>query len=316
MNALPKIPPLASLRAQSSASRTLVIGLLNNSPESAFRSTERRFARALQLAAPDREIEVRSYALPEISRSFTASLTCLPADNLRTAPPDALIISGAEPACADLRAENFWESLTGTMDWARENRIPMILSCLAAHAAVLHSSGVERIRLARKCAGVFPLTRRMDHRLLAGLGASLCTPHSRWNALPEDGLLRAGYRILTSSVEAGVDMFIDPTDDGVLYLNGHPEYDSGTLIREFCRDAARFIRGERSEYPDLPKMAIDDRTRARLDSSRRLATSGHVDAALELLRGVETDPPASRPWRAMADCVFANWLSRVSEYTF
>ena len=65
---------------------------------------------------------------------------------------DALIVTGAEPRAANLRDEPFWDELGFVLDWAAENTISSLLSCLAAHAEVLRSDGVTRRPLAEKAA--------------------------------------------------------------------------------------------------------------------------------------------------------------------
>jgi hypothetical protein len=57
------------------------------------------------------------------------------------------IVTGAEPRAARLTDEPYWTALTQVMDWARENTISSVYSCLAVHAAVLHMDGVERHKL-------------------------------------------------------------------------------------------------------------------------------------------------------------------------
>ena len=44
-----------------------------------------------------------------------------------------------------------------------------------------------------------------------------------------------------------------------LFLQGHPEYEAGTLLREYRRDIARFLRGEREHYPAVPQGYFDAR---------------------------------------------------------
>ena len=68
---------------------------------------------------------------------------------------DALIITGAQPQADRLSNEPYWEELVEIIDWAKTNTASTILSCLAAHAGVLHLDGVERRPLPEKCTGVF-----------------------------------------------------------------------------------------------------------------------------------------------------------------
>ncbi len=318
MNALTRLLPPAMADGFAPRGRPLVIGLLNNSPDTAFRATERQFARALRDASAGLNLTMQCYALPEIHADPMACRAHghvhLPVQMLRSMPPDGLIISGAEPKCDDMRKEAYWQSLTQVLAWVRLRKIPVLFSCLAAHAAVLHASGITRRRLPRKCSGVFQVTARMPHRLLHGAGDTPCTPHSRWNELPEEALLAAGYRILTHAGAAGVDMFLGPEGDDTVFLNGHPEYDSGTLMKEYRRDVARFVRTEMAAHPDLPCVPMSPHLRACFDAARALAESGRGSEALALFPAVDDPCDAVPAWRGLATSVFGGWLLQVHEH--
>ena len=57
---------------------------------------------------------------------------------------DGLIVTGTEPKSKNLDDEPYWAALPQVIDWAREHTHSTIWSCLAAHAAVLHTDGIER----------------------------------------------------------------------------------------------------------------------------------------------------------------------------
>jgi homoserine O-succinyltransferase len=138
---------------------------------------------------------------------------------------------------------------------------------------VLYADGIVRERLAGKLSGVFDGEAAGAHPLLAGMAPRLRVPHSRLNDLPEARLLENGYRVLTRSAAAGVDAFVKEQDSGSLFVffQGHPEYDTDSLLREYRRDVGRFLRGEAGTYPEAPQnyfgsaatfLADDFRTRA------------------------------------------------------
>ena len=147
----------------------LEIGLVNNMPDSALEQTERQFLSRIEAASGTMPIRLRLYALPGIPRSdrgkchigrYYSSL-----DDLRSASLDALIITGTEPRAANLRDEPYWPNLGELFDWAERNTISTFLSCLAAHAAVLHADGVSRHALGEKSFGVFDHIVTTDHPL-------------------------------------------------------------------------------------------------------------------------------------------------------
>src|SRR5579863_5153680 len=139
--------------------RRIEIGIVNNMPDAALAATERQFGSVLESVAAEADVRLRFYALRQIPRSREArehiSQLYADADALGYQELDALIVTGAQPNAPNLRQEPYWRSLTSVIDWAEANTISTILSCLAAHAGVLHLDGVARRPLKDKCAGVF-----------------------------------------------------------------------------------------------------------------------------------------------------------------
>ena len=105
-----------------------------------------------------------------------------------------MIITGTEPRRPNLRDEPYWPRLTEALDWAERNTSSTVLSCLAAHAGVLHSDGIGRHPLSDKQFGVFDFTKTANHLLTGGTGEPVRFPHSRWNEVQADELTACGYR--------------------------------------------------------------------------------------------------------------------------
>src|SRR5262249_45126230 len=156
---------------------------------------------------------------------------------------DGLIVTGAEPIAPALQDERYWTEFTDLVDWAMTNTRSTIWSCLAAHAAVLHLDSIERQRLSQKCSGVYNCAKTAGDWLTCDLPAFIKVSHSRLNELREDDLRAHGYRVLTRSIEAGVDIFTRDFDSRFIFFQGHPEYDALSLQREYMRDIARYFAG-------------------------------------------------------------------------
>src|ERR1700743_1477432 len=81
--------------------RGVVIGLVNNMPDSALEATEVQFARLLSSAAGSLSVRFRLSFLPEVPRG-AAGLERVNGDRywsideLQREPPDALIVTGTE----------------------------------------------------------------------------------------------------------------------------------------------------------------------------------------------------------------------------
>src|SRR5579863_5004307 len=95
----------------------LTIGVVNNMPPAAIRSTERQFEEILTAAAgDDMSVRVHWYRLVGARPEHYAGLEDLWGRDL-----DGLIVTGAEPKSASLSEGQFWTSFTRTVDWARRN---------------------------------------------------------------------------------------------------------------------------------------------------------------------------------------------------
>jgi homoserine O-succinyltransferase len=293
----------------------LTIGLINNMPDGALKATERQFTRLVRAAAGDMPIRFHCFSLPSVPRSQQArrhideDYTDIAAlDRLRL---DGLIVTGAEPNAGALPEEPFWRELTEIVDWARRNTRSTIWSCLAAHAAVLHLDGIERQRLATKCSGVYDCIKTIDDRLTRGLPQILKVAHSRYNALRENELGARGYRVLTRSDHAGVDIFTRQLESLFVFFQGHPEYDASSLQREYMRDLARFLSGERDSYPAIPAGYFDRLTEQRLTAFERRARAQRDPLLAAELPGLTLRPDLAAG--VAAKVVFRNWLGLLRE---
>ena len=293
----------------------LTIGLINNMPDSALKATERQFKRLLEAAAGNRRVHFRCFSLPSLARSPSAMAHIdkdySDIDDLGGMHVDGLIVTGAEPIAADLREERYWRELTEIIDWAGSNTRSTIFSCLAAHAAVLHLDGIERRRLAQKCSGIYDCAKMTDDSLILGLPSSLKVAHSRLNELSEEDLVTNGYQILTRSDTAGVDIFARQLQSRFIFFQGHPEYDASSLQREYMRDLARFLNGDRDDYPAIPAGYFDDVTTEHLiqfESRARGARDPMLAAELPGLAIRDDLSPG-----VAATVIFANWLAYLGE---
>ena len=301
-------------RAQNPADAVLTIGLINNMPDSALQATERQFTQPLKAAAGDIPIHFHCFSLPSIKRSQIARqiidghyADIADLDRLHI---DALIVTGAEPNAATLPEEPFWRELTAVIDWAEANTRSTIWSCLAAHAAVLHLDGIERQRLDAKCSGVFDCSKAADDGLLRNVASPLKISHSRFNALRRSDLTARGYRVLTESAEAGVDIFAKRRRSQFIFFQGHPEYDALSLQREYLRDITRFLAGQRDVYPAFPRNYFTTETEHRLTNFQKLA---RIERKLPL--SAELPKLTLRPdigAGAAASAIFGNWLDDLS----
>jgi homoserine O-succinyltransferase len=312
-----KSPALAPAQGafERAGAAELTIGLVNNMPDSALKATERQFMRLVQAAAGDIKVNFHCFSLPAVARSRQASehIAHDYADisDLDRLGIDGLIVTGAEPIAPSLPDEPFWGQLTEIIDWARTNTRSTIWSCLAAHAAVKHLDGIERHRLSEKCSGVYDCGKASDDWLTRGVPATLKVAHSRYNELRENELTARGYEILTRSEVAGVDIFARQLGSRFIFFQGHPEYDASSLQREYMRDLARFLSGERNGYPNIPVGYFDAATVAQLENFERRARDNRDPMLAAELPGLTLRPDLAGG--AAADTIFRNWLGFLRE---
>jgi homoserine O-succinyltransferase len=291
---------------------SIVIGLVNNMPSAALRSTERQFYELLSAASDGLKVCLRLFSLPEVPRGKVDRLLISQSyeniSHLWTSHLDGLIVTGTEPRAAALVDEPYWGTLAKLIDWAEDNTLSTIWSCLAAHAAVFHLDGISRRALRGKLSGVFDSSKVQDHTIMFRAPSSWRIPHSRYNELSEDALVSNGYSILSRCPKAGVDIFVKQRQSLFIYLQGHPEYDPGALLREYRRDSARFLAGERDDYPEMPCGYLDDETAAILEAHRKNALS-HRGCDLVSSFPAVAKEKLSYEWRGLATQLYTNWFS-------
>jgi homoserine O-succinyltransferase/O-acetyltransferase len=290
----------------------LLIGLVNNMPDPALEATEMQFARLLRAASGPLEVELRVAYLPEVPRGPEA-LEFIVAnywhvEELTAAPLDALIVTGLEPKAANLVDEPYWRRLVELLNWAQAHTVSSIWSCLAAHAAVQQLDGIKRQRLDQKRFGLFEHNLLEGHPLLAGVAPPLCLPHSRWNDLPVQELRTAGYTLLSWASETGADMFLKQTRSLLVFLQGHPEYEPTTLLKEYRRDVGRFLRGQQPHYPPQPKGYFSAAAAAQLDAFERQARAQRTEETLASFPVLDPQAYRGDRWSSAASQLYRNWL--------
>jgi homoserine O-succinyltransferase/O-acetyltransferase len=301
--------------------RELHLGLLNMMPDAALRTTERQFVRLVGSSNQIVQLYVHPFTVPGLDRSPETQdyidhhyerFEDLQRDGL-----DGLIITGANVTGSELAEQPFSEPLGEVMEWASEHVTSTLCSCLATHALVERLHGVRRRPLAAKRWGVFShRASEPDHPLLRGTNTRFDVPHSRWNEVTSGQLRDVGVRVLVESLEG--DFHLGTSVDGIrtVYLQGHPEYDAISLLKEYRRELDRFLAGELDAIPPTPANYLAPEA-ARI-------VHDHVDATLRARDAGTTLPtfPEERivplldtTWTDTGRALFNNWLGLIYRLT-
>ena len=295
----------------------LHIGLLNMMPDGALAATERQFFRLIGESNQIIRLYVHPFTLPQISRSTEASAYVSQYyesfSDIQRNGLDALIVTGANPLQSDLSRESFWQPLIEVVGWALDNVNSILCSCLATHAVMQFRYGQKRRRMPSKKWGVYHhrVVNRY-HPLVAGVNTSFDVPHSRFNLLDRTQFEAAGMDIIAESDTAGVHLAASHDDMRVVMFQGHPEYDTISLLKEYKREVARFAAGDRDIYPPYPENYLGERARALFDEYRV-----RVIDACEENRPIPEFPEQlvadtiENTWHDSAEAVVGNWVSQV-----
>ncbi|MGD0053919.1 MAG: homoserine O-succinyltransferase [Acidimicrobiales bacterium] len=296
---------------------TWTCAFVNNMPDGAFDATERQFLGLLEAGSGEGVIEVSRYALDGVPRGEHVARRIQeeyrPVQELRTVAPDLLVVTGSNPIEPRIEDEPYWDDLEQLLRWAHENVRATLLSCLAAHAALKTFDGLERVRLDTKCTGVF--AQSVDaHLITRGLEPEIHLPHSRWSTVDSGELRRAGYDIVIGSDQVGWAVALRESEtSSLLLIQGHPEYEPSSLLREYHRDARRYVQHEREDLPCLPFECVAPEDWGRLEELHHAITHDRRDP--ELIAEYPFDEVGERApwtWHLMAQRLYANWLAGVS----
>ncbi|MEJ2643881.1 MAG: homoserine O-succinyltransferase [Gammaproteobacteria bacterium] len=301
--------------------RELHVGLLNMMPDAALAATERQFFRLVGESNQIAQFYMHPFTLAGLPRGpegkahvdrFYESFEQIKAEGL-----DALIITGANVTGNDLSDEPFWEPLIEVIDWAYENVTSTLCSCLATHAVLQFRYGQRRRALGFKRWGVYP-HRVVDsrHPLVAGVNTRFDVPHSRFNDISRAQFEQAGLHTLVESQTAGTHLVVSEDLFRLVFFQGHPEYDTISLLKEYKREVVRFAMGERDDYPPFPENYFSVTAQAILDEHR-----DQVRAARE-----KGDPMPELPekliagavdntWHDTAEAVINNWVGKIYQIT-
>lgn len=301
--------------------RELHIGLLNMMPDKALQATERQFFRLVNESNQIAQFHMHPFTLAELPRGDAARSHIAryyeSFDQIREQGLDALIVTGANVSQPDLTHEAFWEPLKQVVDWAYDNVASTLCSCLATHAVLQFRYGQTRYRLPAKRWGVY--SHRVvepRHPLVIGGNTRFDVPHSRFNQIDRHQFEAAGLPVLVESRDASVHLAVSADGFRMVFFQGHPEYDTISLLKEYKREVMRFAAGEIDEYPPFPDNYFRPQVQAILGEYELLVRTARARRA-EVPEMPEEliVPQLDNTWHDTGEAVISNWVGRIYQLT-
>ncbi len=307
---------LSRERAGSQVIRELHVGLLNMMPDAALEATERQFFRLVGESNPIAQFYVHPFTIPALPRGEAGQAHVdryyESFDQIRAQGLDALIITGANVTHENLDQESFWNPLIEVIDWAWDNVTSTLCSCLATHAVMQFRHGQKRVRQKRKVWGVFEhRVKDMRHPLVSDVNTRFDVPHSRWNDISRAQFETAGLHVLAESEAAGVHLAVSKDGLRTVFFQGHPEYDTVSLLKEYKRDQLLASQGRLPAYPPFPENYFDTQAQAVLREYEMRLRAGSAGAYPEAL----LLPHLDNTWHDTAEAVVGNWIGCVYQVT-
>ena len=305
-------------QAETSQLPQIRIGFLNMMPDLALRATERQFLRLVAAGGDECLIRIRPFTISGLDRMGEArayteqcydTFTDVQADDL-----DGLVFTGANPGESELRDEKFWDEYEQVIAWANEHIPTTMCSCLASHAVINVLHGVERSRcVPGKRWGVFShQVTDVDHPLVADMELEFHAPRSHVHEMTAQQLQARGIKVLAFSPDADFHIAVSPDGFKWVFLQGHPEYDAVSLLKEFQREVRRFVAGERSDYPEYPQNYLSQSAKQRLAQFKdALLVALEHSKPRPVFPESEVLPSISNPWRVHGEVLFRNWIRMI-----
>jgi homoserine O-succinyltransferase len=152
-----------------------------------------------------------------------------------------------------------------------------------------------------------------EHLLTSKTGDVVRFPHSRWNEVRDYALVARAYEILDKSPDAGVNLFIKRRQRSLfVHFQGHPEYFTRTLLKEFRRDVRRYLTRERETYPTEPRGYFDVEASKLLNEFRQNAEANRLEDLIDVFPEAGVAETLKNSWRDAAVGIYRNWLDILS----
>ena len=309
---------LDSGRASTQDIRELHIGFLNMMPDAAMEAAERQFFRLVGESNRIAQIHLHPFTVPIVSRGTDAKRHIdtyyKTFEDVQAEGLDGLIITGAnEETNPHVSDETFWGPLKDVLSWAHANVTSTICSCLASHAALTYAYGETPSWRDDKRWGVYRHKVMMqNHPMVRGMNTVFDVPHSRYSEITRGQFEKAGMKILVESPEAGVHLATSRDGFRLICMQGHPEYDVFSLLKEYRREVTNYVEGKRQDYPPFPEYYFNEGAKELAAAYKNKILSGNTG---EEFPEEQIHALLENTWADSARSQLAAWIGLIYQIT-
>jgi homoserine O-succinyltransferase len=188
---------------------------------------------------------------------------------------------------------------------------------MATHAVLKCFYDIERQPLPEKRWGVYSHRVAVPrHPLLREINTRFDVPHSRYNDISRKQFENAGLTVLVESEEGGVHMAVSPDQFRAIFFQGHPEYDTNSLLKEYKREVFRYLNGELHRPPPFPGHYFSgDAGQVALQYVKEAEKALREDRPLPDFLEEMLGPQLDNTWGDTAKAIINNWLGLVYQLT-
>lgn len=192
--------------------------------------------------------------------------------SLRDQKFDGLIVTGVNALKARVSEEEIWPDVEEIFKWSATHAFSSLFLCWGAKAALKHFHNIESYKGKEKLFGVYEHYCLDDKAgLLFGFPDRFPIPVSRWKSPDAAAIAKCAPLEIVAASQVGPTVLAECAsyDNGKhypkrVYVLGHPEYETNTLLNEYNRDRVQDVAASPPHhyFPD------DDASRAPLNTWR------------------------------------------------
>ncbi len=177
----------------------------------------------------------------------------IPSSELFKNKYDGMIITGAPVEQMPFEDVDYWNELCDIMDFAKENVFSTLFICWGAQAGLYHNYGIKKLSLEKKAFGIFKNHKTIKaDPLLRGFDDIFPVPTSRHTTTGKTSIQKVKDLIILAENQENEVTLCKSSDNRMIFMTGHLEYDTETLAKEYWRDKEKGLPIEvpLNYYPD------------------------------------------------------------------